>query len=133
MAWAVTYTIADGNATPVNQVYNRTVIRDNYVKYVNDTARGNGIDEFFEMKRASTKKGVGASQVGLQRWNVKWSSRIIASETEPMTLSFTMQLTDSLSAAVAATRIRLKSARNVVNSLTDTDAKLDDVTASRVL
>lgn len=133
MGWADTYTIADGNASPVNQIYNRVKISDNYVKYVNDTARALGIEEFFEFRRSDIVTGSGLTAVKSQRWNCKWSSRVLATETIPFVISWTETISDALSIAVASALIRFKSGRNVINSMSDSDTKIGFQTASRVL
>lgn len=133
MAWAAQYVVADGNVTPVNQTWNRTVISEDHVVYVNDTARASGTLETMEFRRSPFTKGTGLTAIKGSRWNAKLSSRILASETEPLTMSFTLSVTDSLANSLTAARIRFKTLRNVVNGLMDTDAEVDDVTATRMI
>jgi len=131
MAWATQYIIA--NAALVNQTWNRTKIGDDYAKYVNDTARASGIEEFFELKRQNYTKGTGTSKISGGRWNFKFSTRTIATEVEPMTFSCTVSLTDTLAGAVTTARAHIKDARLVLVDLTNTDPEIDDVSGTRVM
>jgi hypothetical protein len=67
------------------------------------------------------------------RWNVKFSSRIIATELEPFTLSYTVSITDALASAVTTARTLLKDIRLIMNALQDADSEIDDTTATRLL
>lgn len=131
MAWAASYTINNKAAVP--QTWNRTVIEHDYVKYVNDTARALGTEQIMEFRRSSANNGSGVGLVKGSRWNAKISTRIVASEVYPNTSSYTISLTDTLANAVTTARARLQDDMLVFIALTDTNAEVDDVSATRVL
>lgn len=131
VAWLASYSI--NNKAAVAQTWNRTIIGTDYVKYVNDTARALGIEQFLELRRSTSNNGSGVSLVKGARWNAKTSTRIIATETIPNTSSYTIFLTDSLANAVTTARARLQDDMLVFIALTDTNGEVDDVSGTRVL
>lgn len=131
MAWGAQYVY--NNTAAVPQTWNRVSIGADGVKYVNDTARALGIDQFFEFKRSNWSKQNGTTKVPGARWNVKFSSRVIATELEPFTLSYTVSITDTLASAVTTARTLLKDIRLIMNALQDADSEIDDTTATRLL
>jgi hypothetical protein len=131
MGWADSYTIAD--SATVNQSWVRTSIEKDVVRYVNDTARAAGTEEYFELRRSSTTKGAGAAAVKSGRWNFFFSTRVIATETVPSTFSTTVTFPESVSNVVATARTRFKNGKLVLVALSDTDAEVDLATAARVV
>jgi hypothetical protein len=125
------YSIA--NAATVNQTWNRVSTSPGYAKYVNDTARAAGIEETMEFRSTERfpKKSSPTVTTDLGKWNVKLSTRVIATELEPVISNYSIQLPVALSNVTATARSRAKDHRLVIVAVSDTDAEIDDITAFR--
>jgi len=131
MSWIDSYTIAD--SAPVNQTWSRVSIEKDKSRYVNDTARAAGTEEYFELRRSTFSKGSGSAMVSGIRWNFFFSTRVIATESVPTTMSFTFSAPDSVVNVPATARTRFKNAKLVLIDLTNSDAEVDQATAGRVV
>jgi len=130
MAWATSYTITD--QASIAQTWNRREATKDYAVYVNDTARALGTEEIFEF-RASRPKPTSLLTPGLVvdqvRWNMKFSSRIVATDHAPKTVSWTVTLPKGI--LPTASRIPIKNALLVLTDLTNSDAERDDIADGR--
>jgi hypothetical protein len=131
MGWADSYSITD--STSASQSWARSSIGTDAVRYVNDTARAAGIEEYFELRRSRFSKGTGASAVPGGRWNFFHSVRTLATESVPTTVSFTFSAPDSVINVVATARTRWKNSKLILVTLGDSDAEIDQSTAGRVI
>jgi len=131
MGFAAQYTINNAAAAP--QTWNRVAVAPGYAKYVNDTARASSIEEIFELRSTEniSKKSSPTVTTLQGKWAFRFSSKILASEAEPVIFTAALTMTNSLAAALTTARSRYKDARLVYVALTDTDGEIDDATGMR--
>lgn len=133
MAWPQSFVINDAGGIP--QTWNRSSAVKDYSIYVNDTARAAGIEATMEFRATPKKplKKVPGSTVTIASgsWNVKLSSRVVATEIEPVTVSFTVGLSHSLSTTVVIARTRIRELYNVLLDISNADAEMDMISAFR--
>lgn len=132
MPFLQTYTIA--NSLAANEIWTRTNAEKGLSNYVNDTLRATGVKRTLDLKGRrvpKTNKSTTPSTVtNMVEWTEK-ATAFIAGHAEPVEISRTYRIPDSLANLPGTYRPVFKDLNLALTTFTDSDSELDDVADAR--